>query len=1108
MEGLVSGLTTTFGFSEEDAQFLDKFCTMAYEGKFDTDVKTNGKKFQFGFAELSMLVLSAKEVDKQTDMVGDDVSERIQNGSLSNLRNVDYLEYKDKNLIEEDKKLFETLTAPKEEEPLIEKIKQFITENYSQLISSYEADISAIYTCAYQDTFGLKPFVGVATLSGNNYLVVDRDTNSIKSKMDNILLMKKINQVLKQNCGVDVDTESRQLDIRRIITSETPIYYPRKMLELQRCKLTFKSDNKTYTCYEGTQENSWSEYYKSDVKPWVLSCARLALYWALFSIDISKYESEEDAWGSDEAQTKMFTALDRLKKSMCFSAIVTRCNKVTAKNDEGVEVSKVTLIKIRVIDVNSNLSDSLTSTLLSGLSTNKNTEFQPGLNIANETGRSDLPYNIWDYEHDYNPDITAAEPNFGYKAVELLTKAGESLNWDKILIGEDLKGTSLFAGKNGTLHIDTSMVHYVIAGSRAGKGVMTMNILASAIASSKPIFYIDRKPDMAYTFASTTNGNMFIVNGADRGGLRGDDTYFGENGSMIQGWKEAYDRLSPVVQSIVGEKDYFKHFGDFVYFRAIILVLGIIMARVEEAACNYEALGGKNGLVIIMDEITNWQKCFENMYFSSSSELAKKYITDTYIKKVKDIKANIKATTISLQNATKEEQAVKFQAKIEALQDSLKNEELEKHAYITTMLQAYIDTSKRWSEGTRAGLANVEGVINDIFVIGQDIVSDQAISVPNKSIPFTKTAGLSSCDENRGSILWGMTERISHDWFMGANFNVQNKHMGADVKGTKAYKYLNTPDKDGAKGYWCYVKGASLTIINHQEVAGAKYFKPYLVLGNNVETDTYVEQCSQRVGQYWDAVRRKHIAEPYKTQLANGEICVDQTKNHLHEGIGFDGLISMIAASAGGSVNCEEVLAQSANIANYAASCLGYASYKDYLFDLTPEGIFSIRDIESLLKANKDGSNPQAIEENRKSRLSAYYTLGLYDDNEIEAEEIKEDNPMMSADEDMWGTMEEPVKQNKQVVDTEQEIDSTGTTQSSTVVPDSKKSFESQFAQMQQGDTVEEPADDYDEYALDFDYFANFVYSMVGMDFGSKKPEAIAFIKAKLRERGYHDVRR
>lgn len=1096
MEGLAQSLEVSAGFNKEDAEFLDKFCTMTYNGDFDTDIKTDGKKFEFGFESLGIYVQAALEIDKSQELNSDTVAERLQSNCLALLRSASVEEYISQHLIEEDKKLFEKLTNKQDsKESLNEKLMNFVNGNLGQIINNCEADIKEVYTCAYQDTFGLRPYVGVAPLVGNDCLTVNRATNQI-NKLPNVLfLFKGINKALHNMCGVTVDTESRQIDIRKVISSDKTIYYPKKMLELQGFIVTKESDNKNYKGYSTADAQTWGDYYNKVVKPWVVECVKRALYWSLLSINVNKYDDEEDAWSSDEAQKLMEVALDRLKKSMCFSAIVTQCNQLGGKT---------TLIKLRVIDVNSTLRSEYTGAILSGLSTNTNTVYEDGLNIAAESGRSDLSYRIWDYKHDYDPEITEAEPNFGYKAAELVINAGGVLSWDKILIGEDLKGTSLFAGKNGSLSIQESLIHYVMAGSRAGKGVMTMNLLASAIASMKPIFYLDRKPDMAYTFAKASDGNMFVVNGADRTSLRADDCYFNEDsGIMLSGWRNAYESLSPEVKSFFESDSYYDRFGDFVYFRAINLILGIIMARCESASVNYEALGGKNGLVVVFDEISNWQNRFENELFSprGTTSLSKYYATESYIKKVKDIKANIKIANLSMQNASKEEQVVKAQTKLETCEDSLKSLELEKYAYATTLLMSYVDSAKRWSGAAKAGLANIEGNINDIFIIGQDIVTTPSVSIPNRAIPFTKTAGLSSCEENSGSILWGMTEQVSHDWFMGADIGVGHRHMGADKEGTKAHKYLWAKDKNSMKGYWCYVAGASLTTINHQEVSSARYFKPYLVLGNHYEDDTYVEQCKQRVGKYWSDVRKKHLAEPYKSQILEGSIDESVTFNHLNEGIGFEGLIQLIAGSSGSSVDYKAVLKQSADIANYAVGCLGYASFKDYLFDMSPEGIFSVKDIEELLKYNRDNCNPSAIVENREQRLSIYYTLGLIGDN-LSDEDSSEDTMMSMPDDaidDMFTQSQEPVTD---VGDVSSSVQSTEPVQSMQPQDD----FDAQWSSWDNSSSTESDTSD-DDSSLDFDWFANYVYTLAGIDFGKYKPVAIKRIKQALAQRGYHDVK-
>ena len=56
-------------------------------------------------------------------------------------------------------------------------------------------------------------------------------------------------------------------------------------------------------------------------------------------------------------------------------------------------------------------------------------------------------------------------------------------------------------GENVISNFDDAgqIVTGIIAGSRSGKGVMTLNILASIIASGCPVCYLDYKPDMAAT---------------------------------------------------------------------------------------------------------------------------------------------------------------------------------------------------------------------------------------------------------------------------------------------------------------------------------------------------------------------------------------------------------------------------------------------------------------------------------------------------------------------------------------------------------------------------------------------------------------------------------
>ena len=63
---------------------------------------------------------------------------------------------------------------------------------------------------------------------------------------------------------------------------------------------------------------------------------------------------------------------------------------------------------------------------------------------------------------------------FGYKAVEMFQRRGVKLGWDKILLGEDIKGTPVFASllDIDDMPLQRNTVHNMMAGSRAGKGVI------------------------------------------------------------------------------------------------------------------------------------------------------------------------------------------------------------------------------------------------------------------------------------------------------------------------------------------------------------------------------------------------------------------------------------------------------------------------------------------------------------------------------------------------------------------------------------------------------------------------------------------------------------
>src|SRR5699024_5041223 len=155
-------------------------------------------------------------------------------------------------------------------------------------------------------------------------------------------------------------------------------------------------------------------------------------------------------------------------------------------------------------------------------------------------------------------------------------------------------------GKHG-VSLNDKLTHYIVAGSRDGKGVMTLAILASGIYSKKVPMYLDRKPEMA-SLLKSLSPNMFVLNGAVYEADH--DTYktFSSQDSMFNP-ENVPDYLCNILECNKSWLD----LGDLFYMRALKLVMGIIMAR-GSGKLNDPNFGGQDGILFIVDEFKNFQE--------------------------------------------------------------------------------------------------------------------------------------------------------------------------------------------------------------------------------------------------------------------------------------------------------------------------------------------------------------------------------------------------------------------------------------------------------------------------------------------------------------------
>lgn len=1011
----------------------------------DGEVKKEVKKFanteldfKFGFTELLELIQVGVEL-MESNEVGESIVEgKLTANLLSNIRDISAEEYLSGGYIEKDLALVTLLNESPEENFNLD-IFDFINSNHDlkTLYSSAKDSILGVYKYTFQDSFGLRPYVGVLSFQGKSIYTIGADyhLNTIPKAHD---VFKKIASQLSDEYPIE-QSDSRQFDFDTIINSNKPVYFPKKILEyaLGR-KLTYELSLNLYRPLE--EAKSWEQYEEAYVSEQVDKECLHSIYKSLQRNTGYDFNSEDFKSKWKDNQSGIKTALNSMQlhdavkadiqkviRSMCTGVVITNYNSL---NDS------VNSVKLRIIDVNKNLSLGITSKLFGSFSPNDSIVFYDGMVLTEgkklSDGNTPLPYNVIEYGHDFNEKLSEAEPLFGYTAVDLFKQRGIPITWDRILLGEDIKGTPIFADtsdKDG-IPLQANTVHNMMAGSRSGKGVMTMNILSVGLGSCKPIFYIDRKPDMSVMFYEMTDGNMFIVNGGQYISKNDPRGVFGDTGSAVKGWETYYDNMPNYLKKVFTQRTYVGDFGDYVYFRAMLFCISLILARAEFAsdANIYEKLGGDNGVIFIFDEFKNWQEKFEQKFFTPNGIFGghrlEKSMKDQYTKNKYAIEDKIDMLN---SGDLKPEKMRSYERDVKNLKRANKNLITPIDVYGTTIMDKYGATIKDINTLLSAGFKDGEAPKTDIFVIGQHIEIDgyNDSATPHGTYPERDSGKFNCNSDTKGkSLMRGLLDSFFHDWFMGYNEDgdAEKDYMGASTEGTEPNRLILN------KRYWGYCNGTSIDKLRTSAPSNVIYFKPYLVLNNALEENPekpekivdsttgntilnpdydFIRQCRDRVNDavpnLWETVRLKH--------LADGCEVTDDNKwyGHLNQGIGFEGLANAVCQTQGKALDKENSLRASLDIANYVAKQMGYPSYKDLLFDFSPEGLFSSDDVKFAIK-----NGAEAYRKNVRDRLPIFTEYNLFD-SEDEESEGKPDFDIAADSKDMFSFGEvtsEPTQSN------------------------------------------------------------------------------------------------
>lgn len=179
-------------------------------------------------------------------------------------------------------------------------------------------------------------------------------------------------------------------------------------------------------------------------------------------------------------------------------------------------------------------------------------------------------------------------PLFAYEALPMLKEQGIELSWDNILIGKDVKDDLVF----GHFGAEQKTIYNIMAGSGSGKGVMTLSLLASALAANIPVMYADCKPDMAQVLWDTAGGREVLAFDGDEMGTLSSI----ENKINIYQW---YNELVPEpLKEYLSQNGLEKKFvKTYCYVRCMHLCYLMSVMRKEQG------VGSKDFILFIFDEV-------------------------------------------------------------------------------------------------------------------------------------------------------------------------------------------------------------------------------------------------------------------------------------------------------------------------------------------------------------------------------------------------------------------------------------------------------------------------------------------------------------------------
>lgn len=853
---------------------------------------------------------------------------------------------------------------------------------YSDYINGIKNELLKRYTGLFASGYevtkpdGLLSQQGIVSLSGSELRVKENSATT----MQLYSMFRDLMHIIESPARSRTDIANQIYN--GYINSSGILYFPNKMIEFAfgREPSGAKAESlKTYKPHAAA--SSWSAYRDQVVSKAVKS---------LIEDSVLRFLELTVPEGEDKKSVKAINEVSEFLKY--FQTCLSMCFLMVSYKKAGGRPTKFTL---RVCDPEDRLG---------------NYDYTPDIirrAFIGDTGA--VPYSyaprfedeskVKEYSHEFNHDVSQAMPLFAYKALDALKAQGVGLSWRNAIMGTFEDGSIL---RNGTHGVDmvSKLIHWMMAGSRAGKGVMTLNLLASALASNKVIFYADRKPDMASVLKYLA-GSMCVING---GGYaeQYDRKYrqFTDLDSLLDRSHIPQEALQAFQTSATWDE-----LGDVIYMRFLKLVVGIIVARAEGRSDDPN-FGGKDGIFLVLDEFKNFQDSFA-----------------TLCTRVAGV---VPPSTLSKDRESLEKGSIS--------EDTFNASYNNAGYYALSYLNSLAEDMKFLAEKTDAGFNQEEIGLSDIIIIGQslergavdrlefqDMLRNASGSARYRS---AGNFGLKGFNLVGKSVPFNLVSFKPMDAFFGRNMDDgRSVYLAQTDKESKAYGRLD--DKASNFAYMStftdekrkkIVGGRS--VDNIQMANSCTYFKPFLILNTGDPEDDCVQGCKRRCYEN-GGVTEQDLIEEYPNDTGYGN------PNDINPCVGFEDYLKRAGLSG-----YSEILARSSEVANYVVqNCLGYqGNWFEFITDLRPEWMFTIRDISDGAKLGASGTrlsdlstNPVTKEwcEFNRDIIQGACSNGsadfLYDDGE--GDDFSDPEETFSSTSTEWEDNEEAVLENGDEID-------------------------------------------------------------------------------------------